>query len=400
MADTGAERINLLAPTAEKKKGALARILESLPDILSGTAAGYAAGAGDSNIPEAAFARGFSTQYETGKANRKQRDVEDQQGQLKSRLEGFKRTPTYAGLSEQDKLLFDVAPGSILGRAKTAKIRLSQINPKISPELDREIEVPEDKLPEMMKQTETLDETASGLLYQLLGVQAQPGQRISVKAVPSLVALANARTKANSVQDKLSEAEKAVDKNFAKDYADFVLQGGYADVQKGLSQLSESVKKMENGQQATGPILGLIPKAGRDIVNPGGASIQDSVEEVVQRNLRLIFGPQFTEKEGTMLMARAYNPRQPESENISRINRLIRQMDEAAQAKVRAGQYYEQNGTMAGYKGTIYTSPSQFLKDEPAPEAPKDAGAITTPAPTGTGSGVDLFNKLKKQGRL
>jgi len=50
-----------------KKKSFLSSLLAELPDIVSAGAHGYAVGAGDSNIPEAAAARGLYTGIESGK---------------------------------------------------------------------------------------------------------------------------------------------------------------------------------------------------------------------------------------------------------------------------------------------------------------------------------------------
>lgn len=168
----------------------------------------------------------------------------------------------------------------------------------------------------------------------------------------------------------LTEAQKMVDRQFGKEYADFVLAGGYADVQKQLGQLQGVVSELvgtgtaekPKGVTATG-VSGILPKGVRDIVAPKGAALQDSVEEVVQRNLRTILGAQFTEREGERLIARAYNPRQPASENIKRLQRLIGQIDEAAKSKAEAGAYYEQNGSLVGFKGKLYRSADDFLRD-------------------------------------
>lgn len=166
----------------------------------------------------------------------------------------------------------------------------------------------------------------------------------------------------------MTDAQKTVDKAFGKDYNEFVVSGGYADVAKQLDQLRGVVGELQGkgteenpkGVRASGA-RGLVPKVIRDVVMPKGAAIQDRVEDVVQRNLRLVLGAQFTEKEGERLIARAYNPRQPESENIKRLGRLITQIDEAAKAKAEAGAYYEQNGTLKGFKGKIYRSANDFL---------------------------------------
>jgi hypothetical protein len=79
------------------------------------------------------------------------------------------------------------------------------------------------------------------------------------------------------------------------------------------------------------------------------------VKEIVQRNLRPILGAQFTEREGAMLMERAFDPKLSEETNIKRIERLGTQVRKMAQAKQEAIDYYEEHGTLAGFKGKIPT---------------------------------------------
>lgn len=150
---------------------------------------------------------------------------------------------------------------------------------------------------------------------------------------------------------KLTKGEESVDKAFAKDYNDFVSQGGYADVQKNLNQLREVKRALENTDSATGPLVGLLPKSVRDVLTPEGAALQDKIEEVVQRNLRLVLGAQFTEKESQRLIERAYNPRLSEEENARRVGALIEQIEAAAIAKTAAAKYYEDHGTLKGFEG-------------------------------------------------
>lgn len=160
-----------------------------------------------------------------------------------------------------------------------------------------------------------------------------------------------------SVTKSLTPAQKKVDQEFAKEYNDFIARGGYADVQKNIQQLREVKSQLEQMSSATGPIVGtmgslpFIGKPLRDVLTPTGAAMQDKVEEVVQRNLRLILGAQFTEKEGQRLIERAYNPRLSEEENARRVQALLDQIETAARAKMEAAKYYEQNGTLQGFKG-------------------------------------------------
>lgn len=159
---------------------------------------------------------------------------------------------------------------------------------------------------------------------------------------------------------KPTEAQKAVDSNFGKDYAEWVAGGGFADTQRQVAQLEEVLGKLKTKrgmfeQNLTGTGVGLTPDWLLNVVNPEAVSARNAVEEVVQRNLRLVLGAQFTEKEGERLIARAYNPSLSEAENAKRVERLLNQIKQAAAAKVSAGQYYEQHGTLRGWSGKLPT---------------------------------------------
>lgn len=179
--------------------------------------------------------------------------------------------------------------------------------------------------------------------------------------------------------------QKALDVKFGKDYADFISQGGAADVRKNLSQLRGAADALESGKEnLTGPALGRLSVENRTLL-PGGArssEVQQDVEDVVQRNLRLVLGAQFTEKEGDRLIARAYDPRLPEKTNARRLRRLILQIEDAAEAKEAAIEYFEENGTLDGFKGKLYASVDDFKLE--GDEGRRDRSA---PPPKKTSSG-------------
>lgn len=174
---------------------------------------------------------------------------------------------------------------------------------------------------------------------------------------------------------KQTPAQKAVDEAFAKDYTAWIT-GGASDVQKNLGQLDMALNALNSGaDNLTGPVIGTLPRAVRERVAPRSIDVQEMVEEVGQRNLRLVLGPQFTEKEGERLIARIYNPAQDESVNARRAQILFNQIKKAAEDKQRAAQYYEQNGTLNGFQGSLYTSVDQFRNDLDA--ALEEDGATT-----------------------
>lgn len=138
-----------------------------------------------------------------------------------------------------------------------------------------------------------------------------------------------------------------VDKKVAQEYIDWSAGGG-SDSVKQLSQLQEVADRLNSGKEdLTGPLLGLVSPGTRALFNSGSVDAQQLVEEVVQRNLRLILGAQFTQKEGENLIARAYNPQLKEEVNAKRIGRLIQQISLAAQQKQAMFDYLERYRTLA-----------------------------------------------------
>lgn len=147
---------------------------------------------------------------------------------------------------------------------------------------------------------------------------------------------------------------KKVDEDFGTEYTQFIAAGGYADVAKQVSQLREVVSDLGSGKNLTGPFIGSMPDAVLKYTNPEAISAREQVEEVAQRNLRLVLGSQFTEKEGDRLIRRAFNPNLSEQENAKRVGRLLKQIEVAAQSKQSAADYFEANGTLTGWTGKRY----------------------------------------------
>lgn len=150
-----------------------------------------------------------------------------------------------------------------------------------------------------------------------------------------------------------------IDEEFGKEYVQW-RTGGAGDTVKQLDQLNEALQIVETTEGITGPIIGSLPEFAQAVINQDGVIARDYVEEVVQRNLRIVLGAQFTEKEGERLIARAYNSRLPPAENARRIRRLITQVQSMAQAKEAAAQYFEQNGTLQGFTGGAALDPQNI----------------------------------------
>lgn len=212
---------------------------------------------------------------------------------------------------------------------------------------------------------------------------AQANARVNESTIDAEIRLANARAAeaqanasaalARQSGDGLTEAQKQVDAEFAKTYAEMQAAGGIADIRKQVQQLKDAVEILRESDTITGPMIGRMPQFVQQAVNPDAINVREQVEEVVQRNLRLVLGAQFTQKEGERLISRAFNPALQEGDNIERVERLIQQMDSALDARQSAMAYYEKNGTIAGW-----TAPAGWRAQQESiamPEAMQQAHA-------------------------
>jgi hypothetical protein len=147
----------------------------------------------------------------------------------------------------------------------------------------------------------------------------------------------------------LTPAQKKVDENFADTYAAFVT-GGASDTAKQVTQLSGALKKLEQNKELTGPLIGLMPDALQSFAAPEALAVKQTIQEVVQRNLRAVLGPQFTAKEGEALIARAFDPIVGQPENVKRVRRLLEQIERANSDTEAAVRFYEANGSLQGFK--------------------------------------------------
>ena len=146
-------------------------------------------------------------------------------------------------------------------------------------------------------------------------------------------------------------AQDATDRAVGKDYAAWASGQPQANFNKSMAQLDEVIGNLSSGENLTGLGQNITPEFAKGLITPKSKATRDAVWEIVQRNLRETLGAQFTQKEGEMLMARAYDEALSEEENVKRVQRLKDQIEQAMSAKEAQMDYYEKNGTMTGFQG-------------------------------------------------
>lgn len=174
-----------------------------------------------------------------------------------------------------------------------------------------------------------------------------------------------------SFPQALTPMQQKIDQSFANDFVEWTTGGG-SDVLSQLGQVKTVVDALSRGEPLTGIDIAIQPDILLAMTNPAALQSRELVEGVVQRNLRVILGAQFTEKEGERLISRAYNPRLPPAQNAARLRNLFLQMSTAAEQKQAMVEYVEKNGTLRGYKGKM-PSIDDFYKaiEVPAQATPK-----------------------------
>ncbi len=241
-----------------------------------------------------------------------------------------------------------------------------------------------------------VDESILKSELELMKLRQDRDTRQSVEALKIM----SRRVGAN--QEIPKRAREAVDREYAKDYVEFI-QTGASDAAKALEELggardqlrgyyvdAEGNKRPVKGGKKdtlTGPIVGTlsnIPWVGKtvqDVAFPESSDVQETVEYTVQRSLRPILGSQFTKEEGERLIARVYNPRLDEKTNAERLDRLIKQLDRAYKAKIAAAKYFEENNTLNGFKGKVSWTINDFMPDDAGGAPPRAQATEEEEAP-------------------
>jgi hypothetical protein len=156
----------------------------------------------------------------------------------------------------------------------------------------------------------------------------------------------------------LTEAEKAVDKAYAKEYANYIAAGGSKTSESDINKLDELAKEMKDNKDIfAGPLDTAVEYLGgfdtfRAAVNPKLQDIKSRLEQIVQQDLRTTLGAQFTEKEGRQFLERSFDPKLGYEENKKRLDDFIKMVKSRANARMKSAKYFEDKGTLKGFKGT------------------------------------------------
>ena len=157
----------------------------------------------------------------------------------------------------------------------------------------------------------------------------------------------------------LTPAELEADKQYVKDAAKFRPQIVAANAQT-LDVIADELTTQgdfgDTGFSISAPLKTLSrffdsegDRQLRPIFDAKSLDLQETVAGVIQKNLRETLGAQFTQREGFLLIKRAYNPSLPPAVNARRLKAYAELAKSYIKEQQLMDDYFRQNGTMAGY---------------------------------------------------
>lgn len=166
-----------------------------------------------------------------------------------------------------------------------------------------------------------------------------------------------ARSKAPS--QKVTEGEKVIDREFAKDYNDWS-SGGKADYEVNSKIFKDAIKGLKSGKVSTGSMSGMGSRI------PGYRSdtreVEDQVRKAINGMLRATLGAQFTEKEGERIFAQTFDPFKSEEANVAAMEAELAKLEKRKNSIEDMGKYYTKNKTLSGYEVPAANSEMREVK--------------------------------------
>lgn len=144
----------------------------------------------------------------------------------------------------------------------------------------------------------------------------------------------------------LTEGEKAVDKDWAKDYNDWT-SGGEKSARAEIAKLDGVISKLEKGEVTTGGLTGMF---GDRLTSDSLLGVRSDVNSTVMKSLKALMGNAFTEKEGDRVIKNTWNEADSTANNVARLKRLAQDLLAQADDKNTKSKHFEQNRTLKGFQ--------------------------------------------------
>lgn len=163
---------------------------------------------------------------------------------------------------------------------------------------------------------------------------------------------------------KLTDGQRTFDREFAKDYNEWT-DGGETTALNEIDKLKSVANQLRGGKVTTGMFTGLL---GDRLTSNKLLGARSDVQSSIMNSLRPILGAQFTEKEGERVIKNTWNEADSTANNLSRIDRLISNLEARAAGKNRKSAEFAKYGTLSNYIDKVqYEELAKEDSDEQAP---------------------------------
>jgi len=158
--------------------------------------------------------------------------------------------------------------------------------------------------------------------------------------------------------EELSPGEEQADKEAAKVLGEWD-RGARYRAEGNIETIDEVTTGLRAGTINTASAIDIfVPQSFgmsdyvRSLANPESQKALRKIEYVVFQTLRDTLGAQFTEQEGRRLISATYDPRLPEKDNIELLDNATKALRRTVAAKNAQSQYFSENGTLRGFRGS------------------------------------------------
>lgn len=180
-------------------------------------------------------------------------------------------------------------------------------------------------------------------------------------------------------------AQQTIDKEFGKEYSNFVTEGGFANYGTQINQLNAGIESMKDSDYISGPAVNLMP----DVIKPTSRKVQNEILSAASGLMKQVLGGQFAKVEGEGVLKRLFDPQAEENVNIVAAQRFLTQIERAKALKEDQIGYYEKTGTLVGWPG------SKKMKELEA-----EMSGSTGSTQTAIKLTKDLYNKMSSSQRI
>lgn len=158
----------------------------------------------------------------------------------------------------------------------------------------------------------------------------------------------------------LTPAQKAADMAFGKEYPEWSTTGltsaekSIRDLESVRNKVAPKTNEHPEGaivdETITGGWRGALPQGLKPYLNPESEKIKQQISGALMPSLKVLFPGAVSDDERRALIDQAWNDRLSPEANVANIDSMLKQMKgRLDQAKSQA-QYYEDQGTLAGWK--------------------------------------------------